>query len=145
MNRQWQIYRDLELIPDAIPEPRSPHRDIMIRCRQIWRSLVDGVITNFSDDQCPGHLERCLALTWYQRGIYPRNPSNPWRTVWLILNQPLFTSRSPVFPEPEIQQILDPEGRTWWCAYDPRTGQKTYMESEEEVQHWLEERFYRSL
>jgi hypothetical protein len=145
MNRQWQNYRDMELIPAAIPAPRSPHRAIVSRGDQIWRSLVDNVIAKFSDKRRTEHLERCFTLTWYHHGTRPHNPSNPWRTMWLILNQPLFCAASPVFPEPEIEQILDPEGRTWWCAYDPRTGQKTYMESEEEVQNWLEERFHRSL
>lgn len=44
--------------------------------------------------------------------------------------------------EPEIRQTLDRTGQTWWKVYDPLTGHTAYLESEAEVQIWLEERLY---
>jgi hypothetical protein len=42
--------------------------------------------------------------------------------------------------EPNIWQSMDRHGNLWWHAYDPATGQTSYLSSEEEVLMWLDQR-----
>lgn len=42
--------------------------------------------------------------------------------------------------EPDIWQTLDRHGNVWWHAYDPMTGQTSYLSSEAEVLMWLDQR-----
>lgn len=42
--------------------------------------------------------------------------------------------------EPDIWQTMDRHGNLWWNAYDPATGQISYLSSEEEVLMWLDQR-----
>jgi hypothetical protein len=42
--------------------------------------------------------------------------------------------------EPNIWQTMDRHGNLWWHAYDPATGQTSYLSSEEEVLIWLDQR-----
>lgn len=42
--------------------------------------------------------------------------------------------------EPDIWQTTDRHGNLWWHAYDPVTGQTSYLSSEEEVLMWLDQR-----
>lgn len=42
--------------------------------------------------------------------------------------------------EPDIWQTMDRHGNLWWHAYDPATGQTSYLSSEEEVLMWLDQR-----
>lgn len=130
MNIKWQQYRELELIPPSTPEPQSLHLPLTESLERVWRSRVEHRIETLAGKQQADHLERCWAL-----GDRPK--AGFWVLLWQGL-QPLLRHSN----EPEVQRITDGEGRHWWCAYDPRTGQKTYMESEEEVQVWLEERLY---
>ncbi len=41
--------------------------------------------------------------------------------------------------EPDIWQTRDRYGNVWWHAYDPVTGQTSYLSSEEEVLMWLDQ------
>ncbi len=42
--------------------------------------------------------------------------------------------------EPAIWQTMDRYGNLWWHAYDPATGQTSYLSSEDEVLMWLDQR-----
>jgi hypothetical protein len=42
--------------------------------------------------------------------------------------------------EPNIWQTMDRHGNLWWHAYDPTTGQTSYLSSQEEVLMWLDQR-----
>jgi hypothetical protein len=42
--------------------------------------------------------------------------------------------------EPQIRSVCDYRG-TWWYGYEPKTGQITYLESERDVDMWLEQQF----
>jgi hypothetical protein len=41
---------------------------------------------------------------------------------------------------PKIQQVSD-AGGTWWYAYDPETGLTTFLESQRDIDMWLEGQF----
>ncbi|HEY9634793.1 MAG TPA: hypothetical protein V6D14_15430 [Coleofasciculaceae cyanobacterium] len=43
--------------------------------------------------------------------------------------------------EPIVRQSRDRKGYVWWYVYDPKTEQRAYLASEEEVLLWLEERY----
>jgi hypothetical protein len=138
MDNHWQTYRELELIADPAAEPLVSHSIIVKQLSRIWRSLTLKRVSQLSYFQQLEHLERCGA-------IEPRHQSDRrklWRTLWHQLNQPLFSGHSTASHEPKIRQVADQGGRVWWYAHDPLTGQTIYLESEEDVQIWLEERLY---
>ncbi len=43
--------------------------------------------------------------------------------------------------ELEVQQITDATGVSWWYAWDPRTGNCLYADTENEVRMWIEENY----
>lgn len=135
MKNQWETYKELELVGDEVLEPQTTHSVAIAKLSQIWRSLSNRYATKLSDEQQLEHLEKCLTSDKHQS-----KNSAIWRTIWAILNQPLFEAKPLSSYEPEIRQILDRSGRVWWYAYDPIIGQTTYLESEEEALIWLEER-----
>lgn len=140
MEEQWQTYRKLELIGDSAPPPFTSHSPIVIRLGKIWRSMTNQSIEKLSYKQQLYHLEQCL-----ERECFNANStrlSSFWRGVWIVLNQPLFEWHFAASSEPEIRRVADQSGRAWWYVHDPLTGQTSYLESEEEVQIWLEERLH---
>lgn len=139
MNQQWRQYRALELIPDEVPEPQVRYSWLTRCLLSMWQSIVEVDTEQLTHEQ---RLER-LEQHWQLDGTesLQSEPSGFWGSLWVALNQPLFRT-NPTYSEPEIQPIIDPSGRRWWCARDPKTGQQTFLESEEEIQIWLEERFY---
>jgi hypothetical protein len=40
--------------------------------------------------------------------------------------------------EPQITAIIDRSGQTWWRAYNPRTQDLKWLDSEAEVRRWLD-------
>ncbi|MCL1472216.1 hypothetical protein [Argonema antarcticum] len=141
MNMQWQTYKNLELIPDPVTEPQASNSAFITRLGKGWRSLVDTVVEKFPEQRQIQHLEKCWSFNWTESSS--TNRAMIWSTLWLILNQPIFTKGLTTSPEPEIRQLSDRKGHVFWSAYDPLTRQEIFLESEEEVQIWLEERLYR--
>jgi hypothetical protein len=86
---QWQLYKQLELIPDSVAQPKT------------------GLLANIGE--------------WF---------ANLWHSL---------TSSSRT-NEPDIWQTTDRYGNLWWRAYDPVTGQTSYLSSEDEVLMWLDQR-----
>jgi hypothetical protein len=137
MKTQWQIYKELELIPDSVSVPPANNLAFAMRLSQVWRSLLDTATKKPLHEQQIEYLERCLALDCSNRS------SNVWQQFWAFLNQPLVLPKLSASGEPQVWQSLDRAGQTWWHVYDPTTGQMADLESEEEVCIWLEERLYR--
>ena len=139
MKTQWQTYQELELIPDSVPNPQKNRLSLTQWFQQNWHTI------RYFVNRKDGHiypvkfLETCLAIDC--------SKSPPKNKIWQKIEQwvnPLVAdwSRLPTYPEPQIRQILDRQGQTWWHAYDPITGETAYLETEEEVQVWLETRLY---
>lgn len=110
------------------------------RLSQVWRLLASRFTQKLCYEQQVEHLKRCLALDWFE--LDGTSKPSIWCTVWAFLSQPVFEWNLSTSSEPKIQQVSDQGGRTWWYAYELMTGQTTYLESEEDVQIWLEERLY---
>ena len=138
MKSQWQVYKELELLPDAV-EPPSIHSPLVAFLDRWWRSLLDRRAESLDYENQVEYLERRFTL------LYERSTARTklWRSLWRLLNQPIgFQPHNLIHSEPEVRQTLDQTGQTWWTVYDPLTGQTAYLESEAEVQIWLEERLY---
>lgn len=135
----WKAYQELELVPDRIPEPDTINSVVAYQLVKVWGSIVRRKVEKLPPTIQIQHLERC----WFRDGMeHASRSSGIWRSLWAALNRPLFAQGVTAISEPEIRQVADHQGQVWWCAYDPRTGRRTYLESEEEVQIWLEQRFY---
>lgn len=139
MKNQWFTYVELEQLSRAVPEPFVSHSMIVNRLSLVWRSFTHRAIDKLTYGEQLEMLERCVTFDWPQREH--KKPSF-WNKLWILMNQPLFAWDLTPCQEPKIRQILDSEGHLWWYAYDPLTGQTTYLESEADVQIWLEERFH---
>lgn len=135
MNIRWQTYRALELIADSVPQPQTDKLAFVA----VWRTLTSRFTQQLDREHQIEHLERCLALNW--ANFMDTSKPSIWLTLEAFLSQ-LIVDSNLATSEPEIQQVFDQDGRTWWYACDPRTGQTTYLESEADVQIWIEERHY---
>lgn len=53
-------------------------------------------------------------------------------------------AKSTFNPNDEIKvwQKTDRAGKSYWCAYDPKTGHSSQFGSEIEVMRWIESRYY---
>ncbi len=139
MKTQWQTYQELELIPNSIQAPQVSKMALLSWLDNVWRALLGNQIENYTHEEQVNHLTHCLELEYAQTTAHP----GFWRRFWNVLNQPLdVRAWSSIESEPQIKKIFDQEGHTWWQAYDPITRQTTYLESEEEVLIWLEERLH---
>jgi hypothetical protein len=139
MKTHWQIYKELELIPDSVSAPQSHKLAVLRRLGQVYRSLLEPPSQRPSHEQQLEYLERCLALDCSK----PDTGTNIWHKFWTFLNQPLVFPPLFTNPEPHVWKSADRAGYTWWHVYDPITGQTADLESEEEVCIWIEERLYR--
>jgi hypothetical protein len=139
MKTQWQDYRELELIPDSVPPPDIPQAPIVRWLYDNCQALYNNLTCSLSADQPVDYLEQCFQLDCDRSNQFP----SFGELIWRFFTYPLGSKRSTAsHKEPKIRQIQDREGQTWWQAYDPITGQTTYLSSEHEVQIWLEERLY---
>lgn len=139
MKNQWQIYKELELIADAIPAPQTNPSFLSSWLIHLRRSRSDASPENLSPQQQVGFLEQC----WTLDGSEVSATSDIWQKIWKFLHQPLPLPKfRPTRSEPQIQKTIDPTGQAWWYVFDPLTGQAAYLESEDEVLVWLEERLY---
>lgn len=136
MNSQWHTYQALELIPEALPAPQVQHSILVRRLSRGWRSLLDRFDQTLTQEQQLERLEQC-----YDAEIKPA-AKLWWRSLWLALNQPLFTWKHAPALEPQIWQSADFGGCIYWHIYDPVTGRAAILNSETEVQIWLDEHIY---
>ena len=139
MKNHWQTYRELELIPDSVTNAEPTLAPLQKWLSYHWQAFYNSLTYQDVVDQPIEYLEECYQLDCETAA----QPPSVWAQLWELLTRPIGKLRSPSHPsEPRIQQIQDREGHTWWQAYDPISGQMTYLSSEQEVQIWLEERLY---
>ncbi len=131
MKNKWQIYQELELIPDSIPAPQATEKTLVRPLAEVWRSLINRLTKNLSYQQKIERLEKCLARDCVQH-------PNGWQKLWLFLNQPIMKSSLSHFSEPLVWKTSD-NGQTWWHICEPLTGEQFVLDSEEEVRIWLDE------
>ncbi|MBW4519995.1 MAG: hypothetical protein KME16_09900 [Scytolyngbya sp. HA4215-MV1] len=139
MKTQWQVYKELELIPESVPSPVKNRPVLTAWFLRNWQSLWNSINRKHMDGHPIEFLEGCLALDYSRLASENRS----WHKIRQSFNH-FFANWDllPTYPEPQIRRIFDHQGQAWWHAYDPVTGQAVYLETEEEVQIWLEERLY---
>jgi hypothetical protein len=146
MKTQWQVYKELELIPDAVSYPhpfsigkftqqrqkpqvkpqRSPLSPLNKFACIAWRQNVD-------------HLEQCLAVSHFEE----RSNCNLWQSFLGFIDQVLENWQIiAVAPEPTLSQKTNAAGDLLWQVHDPRTGKTVDLASAEAVQVWLDERYH---
>jgi hypothetical protein len=140
MKTWWQLYKELELIPDAVPEPQTNFLFLTAPLKRLWRSLLNSLSKKPVDENPIELLERCLMLEMAEPR--PAGISEPWHQLRSFLNGVWFEDTSPGWQEPKIWQSLGRDGNLWWHVYDPQTGRTADLESEEEVRIWLEGRLH---
>lgn len=139
MKTQWQQYKELELLPDLVAEPQTIYSPLVAALDRRWRSILNQRARKLDYEYQVEYLEQRLTLTCMRS----TPTASVWRKCWNVLNRPLrLEPYLPTHPEPEIRQTLDHAGQTWWQVYDPITGHTAYLESEAEVQVWLEDWLY---
>ncbi|XHX77457.1 MAG: hypothetical protein RBJ76_23940 [Stenomitos frigidus ULC029] len=139
MKTQWEQYKELELLPAQVAAPQTIYSPLVAALDRHWRSRLDQRARKLDHEYQVEYLEQRLTLTC----VRATTTANIWRKCWSFLNQPVrFQPYLSAHSEPEIRRTLDQAGQSWWQVYDPLTGRTAYLESEAEVQVWLEERLY---
>jgi hypothetical protein len=60
MKSQWQLYKQLELIPDSVPEQPTKRPILTFPLQLAWKLLVDALAKELVYEQQVEYLERCL-------------------------------------------------------------------------------------
>ena len=84
LKTQWQIYKELELIPTSVPEPQANKQTFALLVGGVWRMLIDTLARELVFEQQVEYLERCLAVNCSEPGTATR--SNTWQKVWTLIN-----------------------------------------------------------
>ena len=66
MNMQWQQYKELELVPDSAPEPKSvtPLQFAILPIAYLWRSLLNALAREHLYEQRTEYFERCWSADY---------------------------------------------------------------------------------
>lgn len=63
MKLQWQAYKELELIPDSAPEPKTNRLNGLL-LDYFWRSLINALAQEHFYEQRRDYFERCWAIDY---------------------------------------------------------------------------------
>ncbi|CAC5343853.1 MULTISPECIES: hypothetical protein [Planktothrix] len=136
MKTQWEIYRKLELIPDTVLFPSNEQGISGFYQGKIWHCWVIFCAKNLSEQQTLNHIEDCFKLDFSDPNSTKR--FHLFRTLWLILNQPIQFSNLSTKSEPYVWKSSNLLGSAQWHIYDPKSGLTYDLHSEEDVLSWLE-------
>lgn len=78
---QWQLYKQLELIPDSVPNPQTHSK---LGLSWVWRSLIELLIDELIDEQEVDYLERCWTLE--ESEAVQQSPSKTLQRLWILMN-----------------------------------------------------------
>ncbi len=138
MKTQWQIYRQLELIPDGVSLPSSDKGTSTFYKSKLWKKLVTSCSQHLSDQQKISHLKTCFQLDYSDPHITEQ--FHLFQTIWRFLNQPIQFSEVWQSSEPYVWKSYNFLGHIQWHIYDPKNGKTYDLNSEEEVVVWFEKR-----
>lgn len=83
-NYQWQTYKQLELIPDSVPNPYASGSAFTFGLSLAWRSLLSLLMDELVDEQQVEYIERCWTLNEFGQG--DKSPSSPLQRLWVLMN-----------------------------------------------------------
>jgi hypothetical protein len=81
---QWSVYKQLELIPDAVSRPANRTRYLTSVPSLLWRGLINLLIDELIKEQRAEYLDRCWSLNEFGEG--DRSPAHPLQRLWVLMN-----------------------------------------------------------
>jgi len=83
-NSQWQNYKQLELIPNRVPNPYGKASTFKFGLEFAWRVLISLLVDELVDrEQQVEYLERCWANQKFDR---EENSAKSLQKLWLLMN-----------------------------------------------------------
>jgi hypothetical protein len=84
-NEQWQIYKQLELIPEFAQSSYSNSRSFRFGLDLAWRSLISLLVDELVDhEQQVEYLERCWAAN--EVDLEVPSPTRTLQRLWVLMN-----------------------------------------------------------
>jgi hypothetical protein len=83
-NSQWQNYKQLELIPDRVPNPYNRTSTFKFGLGFAWRVLISLLVDELVDrEQQIEYIERCWANKEFEQ---KENSARSLQKLWLLMN-----------------------------------------------------------
>lgn len=79
---QWQRYRQLELIPETVPNPHIDNYSFGLGW--IWRSFLHSLIDELIEEQQVEYLTRCWSLDEFGEG--ETSSPNTLQRLWKLMS-----------------------------------------------------------
>lgn len=80
----WQTYKQLELIPDSVPNPNNKVSTFKFGLDIAWKTLISLLADELVDEeQKVEYIERCWKLNEFGKGD---NPSSSLQRLWVLMN-----------------------------------------------------------
>ena len=81
---QWQAYKKLELISDALPNPSASRPGFKFGLDLVWRTLIVLLVDELVDpEQQAEYLDRCWALADFEQPASAK--ANTLQRLWLLI------------------------------------------------------------
>ncbi|MGL5805492.1 MAG: hypothetical protein ACRC2R_15660 [Xenococcaceae cyanobacterium] len=81
---RWQVYKQLELIPDTVLKS-SPNKSRFLFGLDIaWQTLLSLLVNELVEEQLVEYLERCWELD--ESGQNQQNNSSFLQRLWMLMN-----------------------------------------------------------
>lgn len=139
MKTQWQIYQELEQIPNGTVPPSTNKLMAAFYQSQFWQNLVNRRYQDLSDSEKIKHIQHCFNLN--TTDLDKIEKFTLWQVIWDILNQPIHFPKLFSSHEPYVWTSSNHFGQLIWHIFDPKTGNTLELDSEEQVLVWLEKRY----
>lgn len=81
VDRQWQTYKQLELLPDSAPSPRSAVPAVI--AGWFWQKLLDLLMDELVEEQQIEYLDRCWQLTVTEQSD---QQASTLKRLWTLMN-----------------------------------------------------------
>lgn len=83
LKTQWQIYKELERIPDSISAPKTNKLASIPPLRAAWRLLIDALAQELIYEQQVEYLERCWTIG---QSELDNDTNNTWHKLWTLMS-----------------------------------------------------------
>lgn len=81
---RWDVYRQMELIPESVPQAVERPNGLVSGLNLLWRPLLGLLIDELVEEQRVEYLDRCWSLNEFGKG--EKSPSHPLQRFWILIN-----------------------------------------------------------
>lgn len=81
---QWDNYKELELIPNSIPEPQTNKQTFAFGLDRVWRVFIVALTQELIYEQQVEYLQRCWDLNDFEAETDTK--SNTLHKLWILMN-----------------------------------------------------------